>query len=266
MGKWQKIYFIFGRIGENFFKGEGDDDSINKGIDENGNKRTEETHEFKDSPLGRIPMEWDCEVLRSYVSYISYGFTNPMLESLEGPYLIAAVKINKGRILYETSRKTTYKAYKELLTQKSLPIINDVLITKDGSIGRLAIVDSENLWINQSVAIMRVCNGKVDPTYLKMLLESNKYQDSIMTDSGGSTIKHIYITKIDKMFLAIPTDSNEQTRILSILLSQDEIIEITQNQLSKLQSLKTGLIQDLLSGKVRVNYLKSKEANETALA
>jgi type I restriction enzyme S subunit len=68
------------------------------------------------------------------------------------------------------------------------------------------------------------------------------------------------------MFLAIPTDSNEQTRILSILLSQDEIIEITQNQLSKLQSLKTGLIQDLLSGKVRVNYLKSKEANETALA
>lgn len=227
-------------------------DLLTKGIDENGNIRSEQTHVFKESPLGRIPKEWECDVLRSYVSYISYGFTNPMPESLEGPYLITAANINKGRILYETSRKTTYKAYKELLTQKSRPIINDVLITKDGSIGRLAIVDSENLCINQSVAIMRVRNEKVDPTYFKMLLESNKYQDLIMADSGGSTIKHIYITKIDKMFLAIPTNSNEQTRILSILKSQDEIIEITQNQLSKLQSLKTGLMQDLLTGKVRV--------------
>lgn len=236
-------------------------DLLTKGIDENGNIRSEQTHQFKDSPLGRIPKEWECEVLRSYVSYISYGFTNPMPESLEGPYLITAANINKGRILYETSRKTTYKAYKELLTQKSRPIINDVLITKDGSIGRLAIVDSENLCINQSVAIMRVRNEKVDSTYFKMLLESNKYQDLIMADSGGSTIKHIYITKIDKMFLAIPTDSNEQTRILSILKSQDEIIEITQNQLSKLQSLKTGLMQDLLSGKVRVNNLMKEKQN-----
>jgi hypothetical protein len=37
-------------------------------------------------------------------------------------------------------------------------------------------------------------------------------------------------------------------------------------KLTKLQYLKTGLMQDLLSGKVRVNNLKLKEANETALA
>src|SRR5699024_10383682 len=38
-------------------------DLLTKGIDEHGNIRSEETHEFKDSPLGRIPKEWECEIL-----------------------------------------------------------------------------------------------------------------------------------------------------------------------------------------------------------
>jgi len=38
-------------------------DLLIKGIDEAGNIRSEETHEFKDSPLGRIPVEWEVEVL-----------------------------------------------------------------------------------------------------------------------------------------------------------------------------------------------------------
>lgn len=38
-------------------------DLLSKGIDEQGNIRSEETHEFKDSPLGRIPIEWDVNEL-----------------------------------------------------------------------------------------------------------------------------------------------------------------------------------------------------------
>ena len=33
-------------------------DLLTRGIDEHGNLRSEQTHEFKDSPLGRIPAEW----------------------------------------------------------------------------------------------------------------------------------------------------------------------------------------------------------------
>ena len=38
-------------------------DLLTRGIDEDGNLRSEETHEFKDSPLGRIPVEWDVKLL-----------------------------------------------------------------------------------------------------------------------------------------------------------------------------------------------------------
>ena len=38
-------------------------DLLTKGIDKNGNIRSEATHEFKDSHLGRIPVEWECDFL-----------------------------------------------------------------------------------------------------------------------------------------------------------------------------------------------------------
>ena len=38
-------------------------DLLTRGIDEHGNLRSEQTHKFKDSPLGRIPVEWEVEIL-----------------------------------------------------------------------------------------------------------------------------------------------------------------------------------------------------------
>ncbi len=44
-------------------------DLLTCGIDEHGNLRSEETHEFKDSPLGRIPVEWDAKIFREFAKY-----------------------------------------------------------------------------------------------------------------------------------------------------------------------------------------------------
>lgn len=227
-------------------------DLLTKGIDEHGNIRSEITHRFKTVNGLRVPEEWEVKELRNYTTYISYGFTNPMPEAPEGPYLITAANVNEGRILYESCRRTTEKAFKELLTNKSRPKLNDILITKDGSLGRLAIVDRENLCINQSVAVIRSKDDKILNPFFKMLLESPLYQAIIIAEAGGSTIKHIYITKIDKMPLAVPQTLDEQERIFQIIEGQNKLILESEKQLHKLQSLKTGLMQDLLSGKVRV--------------
>ena len=57
-------------------------DLLTRGIDEHGNLRSEQTHEFKDSPLGRIPVEWGCDVI---------GFLRPVVQrrdSLQGHWTI----------------------------------------------------------------------------------------------------------------------------------------------------------------------------------
>lgn len=230
-------------------------DLLTRGIDEQGNIRTEETHEFKDSVVGRIPKEWEVDSVKVFLNYISYGFTNPMPTTEQGAIMITAANIFKGKIQYDTCRFTSQKDYDSLLTNKSKPLIGDVLITKDGSLGRTAIVDKENICINQSVAVLRVKRNLVDNTFFKTLLESPGYQKKILDDSGGSTIKHIYITKLDKMMIAIPSKLKEQLRILECLNTFNQNVETVLNNLKKLNSLKIALMQDLLTGKVRVDSL-----------
>ena len=229
-------------------------DLLTRGIDDNGNIRTEKTHKFKDSPLGRIPEAWEIRPLREYLQYISYGFTNPMPETEDGPYMVTAANIFGGRLQYETCRHTSEYAFRNLLTKKSKPVLNDILLTKDGSLGRLALVDRSDICINQSVAVLRT--GKsASPQFIKRLLEASGYQKKMDDDAGGSTIRHIYITRVDKMPIAVPRSGEEQTRICSMLSQADCWLEVEIAHQHKLCSLKRGLMEDLLTGRVRVNHL-----------
>ena len=206
--------------------------------------------EFKDSELGRIPKSWDVVELKDTLSFISYGFTNPMPESDIGNFMVTAKDVTGGKISYETARKTSSEAYTQLLTDKSRPKRGDILLTKDGTLGRLAIVDRDDICINQSVAVLRP-NQKATSLFLFCMLSSPAYQNTMMQNAGGSTIKHIYITVVDKMKVAIP-EKTEQTKIVLVILSLEKKIEIEEKKLCQTQSLKKSLMQDLLTGKVRV--------------
>lgn len=178
---------------------------------------------YQETDIGLIPSDWEYLELENYFDLITYGFTNPMPTTDEGPFMITAKDVNHGKILYNSARKTSIDAFNTLLTKKSKPEINDVLITKDGSIGRVAIVEKEDLCINQSVALIRP-NEKIVPLFLKYLLESPIYQKLIKRDASGSTILHIYITRINKMSIGVPS-VKEQKAIVDVIHSIQSKIE-----------------------------------------
>ena len=76
---------------------------LTKGVGIDGKPHTE----FKDSPVGRIPKEWEVKALSEYVLFLSYGFTNPMPEADSGPYMITAKDIYGLKIQYSNARKTS---------------------------------------------------------------------------------------------------------------------------------------------------------------
>lgn len=164
------------------------------------------------------------EPLGNYLELITYGFTNPMPDSNDGPWKITAKDVINGKINYGTARKTTVDAFENDLTPKSKPKINDILLTKDGTLGRLAIVDQENICVNQSVAVLRP-NNKIIPHFLYYLLSSPYYQKTMLNDSDGSVLKHIYITRVKKMDVKIP-DLVNQKKIIKILELIDNKIDV----------------------------------------
>lgn len=174
--------------------------------------------------IGDVPSHWHVGPLRDVLDLITYGFTNPMPDSERGPWKLTAKDVVGGRIRYDTARRTTDQAFTTLLTDKSRPRIGDVLLTKDGSIGRVAVVDRANVCINQSVALLRP-NARVHPRYLSFLLRTPYYQTRMEGDSDGSTIKHIYITRVDKMEIAIPPLA-EQLDHLSVLGALEDRLDL----------------------------------------
>jgi type I restriction enzyme, S subunit len=203
---------------------------------------------YKQTEIGVIPEDWEVEPLENFTSFISYGFTNPMPTSEDGVYMVTARDINGGKILLDSARCTTHEAFNKFLTPKSKPKKNDILLTKDGTLGRLAIVDDSLICINQSVAILRP-NTKIDPLFFKLLLESPYYQSKMIEDAGGSTIKHIYITIVNKMLLGIPPTKTEQQLIATALSDTDLLIESLEKLIAKKRQIKQGAMQELLSPK-----------------
>ncbi|WP_083199738.1 restriction endonuclease subunit S [Pseudomonas defluvii] len=142
-------------------------------------------------------------------------------------------------------------AYRTLLSPKSKPKKNDILLTKDGSLGRLALVGDEQVCINQSVAVIRP-NEKVEPIFLKLLLESPRYQKRMIEDAGGSTIKHIYITIVNLMQIAVPPNRDEQRAIATALSDMDALLGALERLIAKKRNLKQASMQQLLTGQTRL--------------
>ncbi|MGJ5111168.1 MULTISPECIES: restriction endonuclease subunit S [unclassified Bradyrhizobium] len=159
-----------------------------------------------------------------------------------GPFMLTAKDINFGRILYEQARRTSWEAYNTLLTAKSRPKVGDVLVTKDGTLGRIAVVDRDDVCINQSVALLRPSN-RIRPQFLKYLLEEPNNFAKMLGDADGSTIKHIYVTRLAKMEVSVP-EVCVQDQILDVLFSLDRKISLNRQTTETLESIAQAIFRD----------------------
>ena len=209
--------------------------------------------------IGIVPAHWKVSALGEFTTKVTYGFTNPMPDAAEGPFKVTAKDINDGRILYDTARRTTQHAFDNDLTEKSRPSIGDVLLTKDGSIGRVAIVDRDGICINQSVAVLQP-KQCINSKFLKYLLLSPYYQRAMANDADGTTIKHIYITRVDKMEVAVPP-LPEQKAIAHILGTLDHKIELNRQTNKTLESIARAIFKSWF---VDFDPVRAKRDGKTA--
>jgi type I restriction enzyme S subunit len=207
--------------------------------------------EFKDTEIGKIPRTWEVATYGKLTDRITYGFTNPMPHVDMGHYIITAKNIVDGKIDYSSAVVTSEEAYSESLTEKSRPKIGDVLLSKDGTIGRSAVVDRDGICVNQSVAVLVPRKDLILPSFLSLSLESPNTQNLINVHSAQTTIAHIAITKVAKMKFGLPAIP-EQKRITEVISCVDRMLQIEKKQRAALGWVKQGLMDLLLTGKVRV--------------
>lgn len=205
--------------------------------------------------LGVVPAHWDVSRVGWMVSDLTYGFTNPMPTESNGPAMLTANDIGWGCVYYDEARSTSEEAYEFFLTSKSKPKKNDVLLTKDGTLGRVGVHDGRAACINQSVALLRPFESVCLSDFLCLVLQASCYQERMVFDAGGTTIKHIYITRLAKMEIAVPP-LGEQVEILRNAGIRDReywrIIDDAERMTRLLRERRSALISAAVTGKIDV--------------
>ena len=119
--------------------------------------------------------------------------------------------------------------------------IDDLLITMDGTVGRVAIVVDTKLVLAQ-----RVCRIKSnEPYYIYQLLSKNNFIQSMNKISHGGTIKHISLSEISEYQAFYPKSQKERIKISSVLTNYDKLITLHQRKLEHLQLQKKALLQQM---------------------
>ena len=119
--------------------------------------------------------------------------------------------------------------------------IDDLLITMDGTVGRVSIVVD-----NKLVLAQRVCRIKSnEPYYIYQLLSKNDFIRSMNKIGHGGTIKHISLSEISEYQAFYPKSQKERIKISSVLTNYDELITLHQRKLEKLQATKKALLYEL---------------------
>jgi len=129
----------------------------------------------------------------------------------------------------------------------------DVVFSRVADVGRAAVVtDKEKGWmISGQMLRLRLNNPNVNMRYIKHFIASNKFKREMEYRILGTTRDSINTTILKNMIVAIPKIS-EQNKIAEYLDKIDEKIESEESYLQKLLKIKAGLMQDLLTGKIRV--------------
>jgi len=225
-------------------------DLFTRGIDENGNLRPsydQAPHLYKETELGMIPKEWFVANLGDLCNDLVNGGTPPtnILKYWNGniPWITGA-DFEEGKITNIRRKITT-----EAVLNSSTNVINkgNLLVVTRTGVGKIAIAP-RNIAISQDIT--GVYFKEIAYTlyfYYRLQFEIA----NLKSFNQGTSINGITRDVLINHKLAVPNLS-EQKEIAYILKEIDNKINNEGAYLSKLQKLKQGLMQDLLTGKVRV--------------
>lgn len=226
-------------------------DLLTRGIDEHGNLRSEQTHQFKDSPLGRIPVEWEVKQIMEVGSVIT-GNTPP--ESAFDDDYQSVPFVTPADVGLTTTIQNTNRSFgRESATGvRMIPGGSICVVCIGSTIGKIGITVSEAATNQQINSVIPNDFSISDFLFHSMLLY---LPSQLRKEAGLQAVPIVNKSTFERLLIAMPIASNEAIEIQRQISSPVTIIESGTLTLAKLCSLKTALMQELLTGRMRVTKL-----------
>jgi type I restriction enzyme, S subunit len=180
------------------------------------------------------------------------GLTTAEYLDLGDFHLVTGTEFKNGFIDWNNCHFVEESRYKQ---DKNIQLkVDDVLVTKDGTIGKVAIVDclKNPATLNSGVFVIRSVDNSFHPKFFYYLLCSNLFNEFLIQLSAGSTINHLYQKDFINFVYQVPKTLEEQIEIANILSDMDAEIGSIYAKLAKTRQLKQGMMHELLTGRIRL--------------
>jgi type I restriction enzyme S subunit len=231
-------------------------DLLTRGIDEHGQLRDPSTHRFKSTPLGMIPEEWETGNLYDLTDMqVGFAFKSKDFQDDNGVLLLRGENVGNGKPDWSNPKYLSHELAQNFedyqLQEGDIIIGMDRTFTKQGC--KISFIEKNDL---PSLLVQRV--GRFVPKspvgFLRALFSSKEFQSNLQKQEKGMDIPHLSRDEILGTPVRIPS-REEMEKIAKVTLSAEVKIIDNKVLLEKLKSIKTGLMQDLLSGRVSVKVL-----------
>ncbi len=234
-----------------------------RGVDKSGRlrpPRDEAPDLYHETKLGWLPKGWDAKRIEEIVDPqrpVVYGILMPGPGYPDGVPVVKVKDIRNGRIAVNTLLRTTPAIDAEYA--RSRLKVGDLLITIRGTVGRLAIVPEElpSANITQDTARLAIRDGRAD--FFRHYLESPPAVRFLESNTLGNAVQGINLRDVRKMKVPVPLQA-EQQEIAVRMDAQLALIDGLKTELSALTAKRSGLMQDLLTGKVPIDVLLNERA------
>jgi len=222
---------------------------------------------WKDTPIGKIPVDWEvlrlddlCNEIYRYPTYYNMQYVD---QAHGVPEVRGELIQDNGQISRDLSQ---YRYIPEEASSKfprTRLLEGDFVLSVRGTLGKIGHVPSYLENGNMTANLMRLSpnRSKVDPLWLKQFLLSQLFQDRLNARSSATAIKTIRAPELKAIQLGLPP-LLEQKQISEVLATVDEAIEKTAQVIEKTRDIKKGLMQQLLTRGIGHQRFKKTQIGE----
>jgi type I restriction enzyme S subunit len=230
--------------------------AVTKGL----NLNAHEVHANEDW-LGEIPAHWAQSRVRRVCHRVTDGaHISPDLTSPDFPF-VSTVDIAEGTIDFDGCLRASTDCYEYLVKTGCQPKDGDVLFSKDGTIGRTAVVQTgfPDFVVASSLVIVSPCLEKIVPKFLDYWFNNQLLKQYVELQLVGAALRRISVEKVGRLPVLVPPLDEQRAivRQLDAVTSRiRSLVHHAQEHIARLREYRSSLISAAVTGQLDIGSFK----------
>ena len=179
-----------------------------------------------------IPDSWRWERLQNICTLITDGTHQTPTYTNIGHIFLSSKNVTTNKINWDNVMYISDDLHEKLYSRLA-PELNDILLAKNGTIGKAALVDRDvEFDVYVTLAVIRLFKIYVLPQYIHKIIESKHIQDFFKWEQRGIGVPNLHLENIRRTLIPIPPQK-EQNKIASKITYIFEQLDIIQEIFNK---------------------------------